>query len=102
MDGAVEILGTAAGPAAAGAGTGTGAGAAAGTGTVAAAAEATAAKAAAPATAAEAALPIAVIKFPYLIETSPTVNAKVEKSTFPVTIEIEGITISLTKEVTIF
>ena len=41
---------------------------------------------------------IAVIKFPYLIETSPTVNAKVEKSTFPVTIEIEGITISLTKD----
>lgn len=40
MDGAVEILGTAAGPAAAGAGTGTGAGAAAGTGTVATAAEA--------------------------------------------------------------
>ena len=45
---------------------------------------------------------IVVIKDPYLIEELPTVKTKSEKSTFPVKIEIAGIIISLTKEVTIF
>ena len=47
-------------------------------------------------------LTIAVMKFPYLIETSPTVNIILEKSIFPVIMEIQGIIISSTREETIF
>ena len=45
---------------------------------------------------------IVVMKFPYFIEALPTVSTISEKSIFPIRIEIHGIIISSTSDVTIF
>ena len=45
---------------------------------------------------------IVVMKFPYFIEALPTVSTISEQSIFPIRIEIHGIIISSTSDVTIF